>query len=133
MPQEKKSTLFIITFVTLIIAGTGLLYYLKKGEVTTTSPDGKDLKTFAQCITDSGAKFYGAFWCSHCQNQKKAFKDAGKYLPYIECSEPDGKTQTQICKDKNIEGYPTWIFTDGSIASGELSFDTLKQKTNCPF
>lgn len=133
MAHEEKSSSFIIILAVSIIVGAGFLYYLKKGGINTTSPEGKDLKTFAQCISDSGAKFYGAFWCAHCQNQKKAFADAAKYLPYVECSEPDGKTQKQECKDNNIEGYPTWIFADGSTESGELSFNELSKKTGCPF
>ena len=23
--------------------------------------------TFAQCLSDAGTKFYGTFWCPHCQ------------------------------------------------------------------
>jgi thiol-disulfide isomerase/thioredoxin len=34
-----------------------------------TSPGKYD--EFAKCLTDNGAKFYGAFWCPHCQAQKK--------------------------------------------------------------
>jgi hypothetical protein len=37
----------------------------------------------------------------------------------MECSTPDGKGQTQICKDKKIESYPTWIRPDGAIMTGE--------------
>lgn len=86
---------------------------------------------FAQCINDSGAKFYGAFWCPHCQNQKAIFGRSAKLLPYIECSERDGKGQLPICKDAGIEGYPTWVFADGTRQSGELSFDLLASKTGC--
>ena len=33
---------------------------------------------------------YGAFWCSHCFDQKQAFgKDAMADFPYVECY-PDG-------------------------------------------
>ena len=91
-----------------------------------------DLAAFAQCVADSGAKFYGAFWCSHCQSQKAMFGDAADKLPYVECSTPDGKGQLQVCTDKNITGYPTWVFADGSRQSGELSFQTLSDKTGCP-
>lgn len=86
--------------------------------------------TFAQCITDSGAKMYAAFWCPHCQEQKAMFgRSAGK-LPYVECSQPDRK-QTQICIDQKIEGYPTWIFADGTRKSGRLTFEQLSEITSC--
>jgi len=63
----------------------------------------------AKCLTDKGVKMYGAYWCPHCQNQKKAFGDSFQYINYIECA--DGQNgQTQICKDNGITGYPTWEF-----------------------
>jgi hypothetical protein len=86
---------------------------------------------FAQCINDTGAKFYGAFWCPHCQNQKAAFGRSAKLLPYVECSERDGKGQLPVCTNAGIEGYPTWVFADGTRQSGNLPFETLSEKTGC--
>ncbi len=74
---------------------------------------------------------YGAFWCPHCQNQKKMFGSAADLLPYVECSTPDGKGQLTICKEKNIEGYPTWEFSDGTRLSGEVPLQTLAAKSGC--
>ncbi len=86
---------------------------------------------FAQCLKEKGAVFYGAFWCPHCQNQKKMFGRSAKLLPYIECSTADGRSQLQICKTKNIEGYPTWEFSDGSRLTGEIPLATLSEQTSC--
>ena len=37
-------------------------------------------------LREAGAKMYGAFWCSHCQEQKQAFgAEAQRDLPYVEC------------------------------------------------
>ena len=88
------------------------------------------LDGFAQCLKNSGAEFYGAFWCPHCQEQKALFGSSKTYLPYIECSNPDN-TQAQICKDKKIESYPTWIFKDGSQVSGKMELQVLADKTQC--
>lgn len=85
----------------------------------------------ASCLKDKGAKFYGAFWCPHCQAQKKMFGKSEKLLPYIECSTPDGKAQTQNCIDQKIETYPTWEFADGSRLTGEIALADLAQKTGC--
>lgn len=85
---------------------------------------------FAQCLADSGAKFYGAFWCPHCQEQKEMFKKSTK-LPYIECSTPDGENQIQMCTDEEIKSYPTWKFADGSVGAGVLQFAELSEKTGC--
>lgn len=88
--------------------------------------------SFAQCLTEKGAVFYGAFWCPHCQNQKAAFGKSARYLSYVECSTPDGRDQLALCAEKGIEGYPTWEFSDGSRESGEVTFARLAEKTGCP-
>lgn len=122
MSIKTKFIIFIV-LVVLIVGGVGAYFSFqpeKPGEL-----DG-----FAQCLKSSGAEFYGAFWCAHCQDQKKDFGSSKKYLPYIECANPDN-SQTQICIDKKIEGYPTWIFADGSSLSGRLSLETLADKTQC--
>jgi len=121
--QTKTKFIIFIVLVVIIIGGIGIYTALKPQE------PGK-LDNFAKCINASGAKFYGAFWCSHCNDQKTEFGSSKQYLPYVECSNADN-TQIQICIDKKIEGYPTWIFNDGSIESGKLSLQTLADKTSC--
>ena len=82
-------------------------------------------------MNEKGAIFYGAFWCSHCENQKELFGSSEKYLNYVECSLPDKRGQTQICIDENITSYPTWKFEDKSIIEGPVNFDILIRKTGC--
>ncbi|MEK6973881.1 MAG: hypothetical protein AABW41_01430 [Nanoarchaeota archaeon] len=96
-----------------------------------TKKASPQLDNFAKCLTDNGVKFYGAFWCPHCANQKKMFGDSFQYINSIECSTPDGRGQMQICKDAKIEGYPTWEFKDGSRLSGELTIEQLASKSGC--
>lgn len=95
------------------------------GEVVSTKFD-----VFAECLSTAGATFYGAYWCPHCQSQKKLFENSTK-LPYVECSTPNGQAQTPICTEAGITGYPTWIFADGSRADGEQTFEALSDKTGC--
>lgn len=121
--QTKTKLIIFIAVVVIIIGGFGIYNSLKSQET------GK-LDSFAQCIEASGAEFYGAFWCSHCKEQKDEFGSSAKYLPYIECANSDN-TQKQVCIDKKITGYPTWIFADRSNLSGRLSFEILAQKTKC--
>ncbi len=90
------------------------------------------LDSFASCIKESGALFYGAFWCPHCQNQKALFGSSAKLLPYIECSTPDGKSQTPACTEAGVVGYPTWKFPNGIVETGELSLERLVELTSCP-
>ena len=88
-------------------------------------------------MKDKGAIFYGAFWCPHCVAQKKAFGSSAKLLPYVECSTADGQGQTQVCKDKKIEGYPTWELKDGTRIPDDspdgagVKLETLAEKTSC--
>ncbi|MBI4253414.1 hypothetical protein HY623_04575 [Candidatus Uhrbacteria bacterium] len=101
------------------------------GMIAAASNKPAPLDEFASCLKDKGATFYGAFWCPHCQTQKKLFGKSANKLPYVECSLSNGKGQTKNCTDKKIEGYPTWEFGDGSRESGELSLGRLAEKTNC--
>jgi len=105
----------------LILIG-GILWYQK-------TPG--ELDTFAQCLDEQGTKFYGAFWCPHCQKQKALFGKSEKYLPYIECSSPDGRKQLDICIEAGIKGYPTWEFSNTERLSGEIPLETLAEKTGC--
>jgi hypothetical protein len=121
--MSKQST-FIIIIVLIIIGVISLGLLLDK-----KNPGQYD--QLALCINESGAKFYNAFWCSHCQEQKKMFGSSAKYLPSIECSSPDGQKQLDVCSEAGIDAYPTWVFADGSRQAGGLSLETLAEKTNC--
>ncbi len=101
------------------------------GDQSEIAAEDASLADLAQCLTESGAKFYGASWCGHCQNQKAMFKTAVGLLPYVECAAADG-SQTAVCTENNITGYPTWVFGDGTRQSGEIPLATLAEKTGCP-
>ncbi len=120
-----KKNFLLWTIVLVVIIGAPMAYWAYY-----MSTPGK-LDTFATCIKDSGAKFYGAFWCPHCQAQKAMFGKSKNLLPYVECSTADGKGQLQVCEDAGVTSYPTWEFADGSRASGEQQLATLAEKTSC--
>jgi len=89
------------------------------------------LDAFATCLQDKGVKFYGAFWCPHCQAQKALFGSSAKLLPYVECSNPDGNSQNELCNSLKIESYPTWVFPSGARVTGEQSLESLSATTSC--
>jgi len=92
-----------------------------------------DIIGFAECLKEEGATFYGAFWCPHCQNQKRIFgKKASDSLPYVECSTQDGQNQTEACIEAGVESYPTWEFADGTRVGGTQSIQDLAAQTSCP-
>ncbi len=117
--------IFIVIAI-LVVGGLGVMAVTAGQQ---DNPREAALVEFAKGLKDKGVVFYGAFWCPHCQNQKKLFGSAAKHLPYVECSTPDGKSMTQQCKEKKIDGFPTWDFSDGSRASGELSLQELSEKS----
>ena len=114
--MKRGVLIFWGVLVALIVLGVGASFFAQ------AKPGQYD--KLAQCIKSQGVIFYGAFWCPHCQRTKGLFGSSAKYLPYVECSNPDGQTQTQICIDKKITSYPTWIRPDGAQLGGE---NTLAQ------
>ncbi|MBI4120851.1 MAG: hypothetical protein HY457_01165 [Parcubacteria group bacterium] len=121
-----KKTIYILIGCAAVLGIIALMWFA----VSEYKKPGQ-LDTFAQCLQSKGVMFYGAFWCPHCQNQKAMFGKSSKLLPYTECSTPDGRSQLQVCKDKNITSYPTWEFADGTRENGEVPLQTLSQKTGC--
>lgn len=98
--------------------------------MATSGPSTYD--DFAKCLKESGATFYGAFWCPHCQATKRMFGSAAQYLPYVECSTPNGQGQLAICKDKGIQTYPTWTFANSTTTlTGERTMAELAAMTSC--
>jgi thiol-disulfide isomerase/thioredoxin len=81
-------------------------------------------------LTKIDAKFYGAFWCPHCKQQKEMFGSSVDRVPYIECS-PGGQRApvAQVCKDARIDTYPTWVIT-GQRYSGTQTLEALAQISN---
>jgi hypothetical protein len=121
--MNKSTWIFAVVIVVAIVVGIGAY-------VRYNSTPG-ELDSFATCLTEKGAKFYGAFWCPHCQAQKKLFGKSASKLPYIECSLPSGSGQTQVCIDQKIANYPTWEFADGERLTGEIPLSRLAEKTSC--
>lgn len=122
--QENKGLIAIFSLTIIFVLVIGVLFYWQEKQ-----PGKYD--RFALCLKEKKAVFYGAFWCSHCQNQKKLFGKSEKYLPYIECSTIDGRGQLKICQDKKINSYPTWEFVNGERLIGEISLSELAKKTGC--
>ena len=81
-----------------------------------------------------GAKMYGAYWCSHCHEQKQIMgAEAMARIPYVECAKNGLNNQQGLCKQKDIPGYPTWE-VGGKLFPGEMELveleDIVGQVTN---
>jgi hypothetical protein len=113
----------IIFWILIIMAVILLLIFWQRSGVKAPA---SALDSFAQCLADKGAVMYGADWCLHCQNEKKAFGESFKFIPYVEC--PD---DPQRCLAAGIKGYPTWIFPDGKKLLGEQGIEKLSEESGC--
>ena len=93
-------------------------------------PEDPHLRALATHLRDSGARFYGAYWCPACQEQKKLFTASVDRLPYIECT-PQGRGGPRAvdCLTQNIEQYPTWII-DGQRHTGVVGVERLGRLSN---
>lgn len=121
--MKRGALIFWLVVLALIIAGLGssILLNMRPGK----------LDSFAQCLKDRGVIYYGAFWCPHCQATNRMFGKSKSLLPYVECSTPDRQGQLQICKDKGVKEYPTWVFPDSNILTGERTLQELSAASGC--
>jgi thiol-disulfide isomerase/thioredoxin len=134
MNDNKNIKIFVFIIILLVLGTIGAVL-LQSSNSTPAGPGKYD--AFATCLKDKGAVFYGAFWCPHCQAQKKLFGSSAKLLPYVECSTADASGQLQICTDQKITSYPTWKLADGTIIPDDstdgagVKLETLAAKTGC--
>ena len=73
-------------------------------------PEDPYLRALAIHLARVDAKFYGASWCSHCEEQKAMFGPSAHRLPYVECS-PQGRgaPRARVCARQDVRSYPTWV------------------------
>lgn len=93
--------------------------------------DDRSLR-LAKHLKSIGATMYGAYWCSHCYDQKKALgKKAMTMLTYVECDKRSEKNNNALCKEKDIKGYPTWEIA-GEFYAGDKSLEELEKISKAP-
>jgi hypothetical protein len=103
-----------------------LIFFVAGCSSNIPAPASEELREFATCLTENGARIFGATWCPHCVEQKEMFGDAISEINYIECTE-----EKQKCEDENITLLPTWRFEDKSEVTGVQTFAFLAEKTGC--
>ena len=127
-PQRSKSEpwwQWPLNSTVLALAVVGLLHLYYNSDLLQPPPSAK-LEALAGHLDDTGAKFYGASWCPHCQQQKRLFRQASDSLPYVECSPAGRGGPTALaCRRENISNYPTWIIRnqryEGVLEPNELA------------
>lgn len=121
--MSLKTTLVLVGILVVILIVVLLISLATSGTVKSNPA----LDAFAQCLASKEVTMYGAYWCSHCQNEKSAFGSSFKYVPYVECTQDTAK-----CTAAGIEGFPTWIFPDGRKFVGEQGLQKLSEESGCP-
>ena len=107
-PDRATSLTEASVIAVLIIGGLHLHYSGVFDEAA--GPEDPQLQALAIHLTETGAKFYGAYWCPRCQEQKALFKASADRLPYVECSSGGrGSPLTAPCAANDVRSYPTWI------------------------
>jgi len=104
----------------------------RQGGVQGSNTTEGELTVLASCLAENEVRFYGTYWCTHCESQKRIFGSAADALPYVECSAPDGRGQTEACAVAGITSYPTWVFPSGDRETGELTPADLAARSGCP-
>ncbi|MAF88932.1 MAG: hypothetical protein QGI80_00965 [archaeon] len=124
----SKKTVILTASIVIIIAGVLIFKPQVSGFVTA----GHDysLDSFTECLAESNAVMYGAYWCPHCTTQKEMFGDSISGVLYVECDSKGKNTKPELCRQNNIQSYPSWII-DGRTYSGVQSLQTLSDITGC--
>ena len=98
-------------------------------ELIITSESTKETINFAKYLKDNGVVKYSAYWCPNCLNQSELFgKQAYKELNVVECARDGKNSQTQLCIDKKIKGFPSWEI-NGEIIIGVQTLEELSELT----
>lgn len=123
--QKHANFVSLAVLVIFLLAGCG-------GGLPRDGETAEKATQIAQCLEDKGALMYGAFWCSHCGEQKKNFGGAAEpFIPYRECDANGENPVTEECLALGVENYPTWIFSDGKRVTGAQTLVELQKLTGC--
>ena len=124
----KRLLIPLFAFLTLPNALLSNHLYNQR-ELIITSESTKESIELAKYLNDKGVVKYSAYWCPNCLNQSELFgKQAYKELNVVECTRDGINSQTQLCIDKKIQGFPTWEI-NGKLILGVLSLNELSKLT----
>ena len=104
-------------------------HFYNQREIIVTSESTKESIELVKYLNDIGVVKYSAYWCPNCLNQSELFgKQAYRELNVVECARDGINSQTQLCIDKKIKGFPTWEI-NGNLILGVLSLKELSKLT----
>lgn len=111
-PPNWSTSLKEALVIAVVLVGGLHLHYSGVFD-TAAGPEDPQLQALAIHLADKGVKFYGAYWCPRCQQQKAEFEASAQRLLYVECSSGGrGSALTKACAAEKVKSYPTWIIGD---------------------
>ena len=125
MKSSLVSIIVALTFPTAINSS----HLNNQKELVVTSESTKESIALAKYLKDTGVVKYSAYWCPNCLNQSELFgKQAYKELNVVECATDGKNSQTKLCIDKKIKGFPSWEI-NGKIILGVQTLEELSKLT----
>jgi len=124
----KKNKKIYIPIIILAVVVISIIFFKPSGESVTGEFDD-----FVNCLAEKDAKFYGAYWCGHCNTQKELFHDSEDLIKekvYIECADDAINNEREKCIEAGITAYPTWII-NGEKSTGTKSISQLSELSGC--
>ena len=124
-----KRLLFLLIAALALPNALHSSHLVNQKKLIVTSESTKESIKFAKYLKISGVIKYSAYWCPNCLNQGELFgRQAYKELNVVECARDGLNSQTQLCIDKKIRGFPTWEI-NGKQFLGVLSLKELSKLT----
>ena len=122
-----KRLLIPIIFVLSLSNAVKTSHLDNKKELIVSSESSKESIALAKYLKNKGVVKYSAYWCPNCLDQGELFgKQAYKELIVVECAKDGMNSQTQLCIDKKIQGFPSWEI-NGKIILGLQTLDELSK------
>ena len=122
-----KSSLLSIIIALALPTTVNSSHLNNQKELIVTSESTKESIALAKYLKDNGVVKYSAYWCPNCLNQSELFgKQAYKELNVVECSRDGKNSQTKLCLDKKIKGFPSWEI-NGEIILGVKTLEELSK------
>ncbi len=115
-----------LLLITMGGIGTTAVPITAQARPIVTAQANTNVTRFVQYLNQTGVKMYGAYWCPHCKNQKDLFGAAASQLNYIECDPRGHNPQPGLCRQANIQGYPTWEI-NGKLYPGTRTLQELAE------
>ncbi|MEQ9619435.1 MAG: vitamin K epoxide reductase family protein [Deltaproteobacteria bacterium] len=124
-------TLILSVFIALVVIfSSAAVQYGKFDEARDLAGLNSTADAFqtglAKYLGGKGAVMYGSYKCPHCNEQKKLFGGAFRYIKYVECHPRGENANPSLCFANGITNYPTWEI-GGRFYQGAMSLEELSE------